>query len=116
MVTALLILGSVRLLIATRPPNAVAAFLSGLALMAGVRSFTGVYYLLAVRPRYPGARPFFDEMNVARALDVSVDWIAWPTRAWWCWRGFSSFRAWERSMAEASGCGRRTDCRHLDVG
>ncbi len=80
-VTALLIVLSVLLLITTKPPSFVAAFLAGLALMAGVRSFTGIYYILAVRPKYPDARPFFDEMNVARAFDIQVDWIAWPSAA-----------------------------------
>ncbi len=49
--------------------------------MAGVRSFTGVYYVLYVRPKYPNARPFFDEINIARAFDIPVDWIAWPSLA-----------------------------------
>jgi hypothetical protein len=80
-VTAFLIATSVGLLYATKPANAIAAFLSGLALMAGVRSFTGIYYVLYVRPNYPGARPFFDEINIARAFDVPVDWIVWPSTA-----------------------------------
>ena len=76
-VTALLIIGSALILSTSRPPDWVAAFLAGLALMAGVRSFTGVYYVLFVRPKYPDARPFFDEINVARAFEMPVDWIAW---------------------------------------
>jgi hypothetical protein len=56
-----------------------AAFLAGLALMAGVRSFTGIYYVIAVAHYYPNARPFFDEINIARAFDVTADWIAWPS-------------------------------------
>lgn len=78
-VTALLILGSVAILFFAKPNDFIAAFLCGLALMAGVRSVTGIYYILAVRPNYPDARPFFDEINIARALDLTVDWIAWPS-------------------------------------
>lgn len=78
-VTALLIISSVLILATRKPSDAVAAFLAGLALMAGVRSFTGVYYVLIVRPKYPDARPFFDEINIARAFDIPVDWIAWPS-------------------------------------
>jgi hypothetical protein len=59
----------------------VAAVLAGLALMAGVRALTGVYYILHVRPTYPGARPFFDEINTARAFDIPVDMIVWPSVA-----------------------------------
>lgn len=78
-VTALLIVSSVLILSTRKPSNPVAAFLAGLALMAGVRSFTGVYYVLFVRPKYPDARPFFDEINIARAFDIPVDWIAWSS-------------------------------------
>lgn len=78
-VTAILIVLSVGILIFAKPVNFLAAFLAGLALMAGARSFTGIYYIFAVRPYYPNARPFFDEINMARALDVPVDWIAWPS-------------------------------------
>jgi hypothetical protein len=80
-VTALLILASVWILTVSRTTNAMAAFCAGLALMAGVRSLTGVYYILQVRPNYPGARPFFDEINAARAFDIPVDWIVWPSAA-----------------------------------
>ena len=62
-VTALLIVSSVVILSTRTPADAIAAFLAGLALMAGVRSFTGVYYVLFVRPKYPYARPFFDEIG-----------------------------------------------------
>jgi hypothetical protein len=78
-VTAILIVLSVGILIFAKPPNFLAAFLAGLALIAGVRSFTGIYYIFAVRPQYPNARPFFDEINIARAYNVPVDWIAWPS-------------------------------------
>jgi hypothetical protein len=80
-VTALLIVSSVLILSTRKATDAVAAFLAGLALMAGVRSFTGVYYVLLVRPKYPDARPFFDEINIARAFDIPVDWIAWSSSA-----------------------------------
>lgn len=80
-VTAALILLSVWVLATARPVNAVAAFFAGLALTAGARSFTGVYYILQVRPSFPGARPFFDEINAARAFDIPVDWIVWPSVA-----------------------------------
>jgi hypothetical protein len=80
-VTALLIVGSVWILVKRKVPDAVAAVHAGLALMAGVRSFTGVYYILFVRPKVPSARPFFDEINIARAWDIPVDWIAWPSAA-----------------------------------
>lgn len=80
-VTALLIVSSVLLLSTRKPTDAVAAFLAGFALMAGVRSFTGVYYVLYVRPNYPNARPNFDEINIARAFDIPVDWIAWSSSA-----------------------------------
>ncbi len=80
-VTALLIVSSVLILSTRKTTDAVAAFLAGLALMAGVRSFTGVYYVLFVRPKYPDAQPFFDEINIARAFDISVDWIAWSSCA-----------------------------------
>lgn len=76
-VTAILILVSAGILFFTKPNNFIAGFLAGLALMAGVRSVTGIYYILAVRPYYPDARPFFDEINIARAFNLSVDWIAW---------------------------------------
>lgn len=79
--TALLIVVSVRVLTATRPSNAIAAFFAGLALTAGARSLTSIYYIVQVRPNYPGARPFFDEINAARAFDIPVDWIAWPSAA-----------------------------------
>jgi hypothetical protein len=36
---------------------------------------------LLVRPKYPDARPFFDEINIARAFDIPVDWIAWSSSA-----------------------------------
>jgi hypothetical protein len=78
-VTAFLMLLSVAILFFAKPADFLAAFLAGLALMAGVRSFTGIYYVIAVRPYYPNARPFFDEINIARAFDVPVDWIAWPS-------------------------------------
>jgi hypothetical protein len=78
-VTAILIGVSVWILAAARPVGAIAAFLAGLALMAGARSLTGIYYIVHVRPNYPDARPFFDEINVARAFDIPVDWIAWPS-------------------------------------
>ncbi len=78
-ITAVLVLGSALVLALLRPGHAVAGFLAGWALMAGVRSFTGLYYVLFVRPKYPNARPFFDEINVARAFDIPVDWIAWPS-------------------------------------
>lgn len=78
-VTALLILISTGILYFAKPHSFLAAFLAGMALMAGVRSITGIYYILAVRPYYPDARPFFDEINVARAFELSVDWIAWPS-------------------------------------
>lgn len=78
-VTAFLMLLSVAVLFFAKPADFLAAFLAGLALMAGVRSFTGIYYILAVRPYYPNARPFFDEINIARAFDIPVDWIAWPS-------------------------------------
>jgi hypothetical protein len=71
-----LIVSSVEILSTRTPADAIAALLAGLALMAGVRSFTGVYYVLFVGPKYPDARPFFDEINIARALDIPVDWIA----------------------------------------
>jgi len=78
-VTAFLILVSTSILYFAKINHFLSAFLAGLALMAGVRSFTGVYYILAVRPAYPNARPFFDEINIARAFDISVDWIVWPS-------------------------------------
>lgn len=78
-VTAMLILASFGILFWAKPNNFIAGFLAGLALMAGVRSVTGIYYILAVRPYYPDARPFFDEINIARAFNLPVDWIAWPS-------------------------------------
>lgn len=39
-----------------------------MALMAGVRSITGISYSLAICPYYPDARPFFYESKVARAF------------------------------------------------
>ena len=78
-VTAFLIVLSIWVLASGRPGNLIAPFFAGLALMAGVRSLTGIYYILQVRPNYPDARPFFDEMNVARAFDIPVDWIVWPS-------------------------------------
>lgn len=78
-VTAILILASIGILLFAKPNNFIAGFLAGLALMAGVRSLTGIYYILVVRPAYPNARPFFDEINIARAFDIPVDWIVWPS-------------------------------------
>jgi hypothetical protein len=80
-VTALLIVSSVLILATRTVTDVVGGFLAGLALIAGVRSFTGVYYVLFVRPKYPDARPFFDEINISRAFDIPVDWIAWSSSA-----------------------------------
>jgi hypothetical protein len=80
-ITLALILMSAWILAVGRPSNWFAAFCAGMALMAGVRALTGVYYIVQVRPNFPGARPFFDEMNVARAFDIPVDWIVWPSLA-----------------------------------
>lgn len=80
-VTTLLIVFSVLILSRRTPSDAVAAFLAGLAIMAGVRSFTGLYYIFFVRSKYPDARPNFDEINIARAFDIPVDWIVWPSAA-----------------------------------
>ena len=78
-VTAVMILAGVGILFWTKPNHFIGGFLAGLALMAGVRSVTGIYYILAVRPYFPDARPFFDEINIARAFDLPVDWIVWPS-------------------------------------
>jgi hypothetical protein len=56
----------------------VAAMLAGFAIMAGVRSLTGVYYIVYVRPNFPGAWPYFDEINAARAFGIPVDYLVWP--------------------------------------
>lgn len=78
-VTAMLILAGVGTFFWAKPSNFMGGFLAGFALMAGVRSVTSIYYILAVRPYYPDARPFFDEINIARAFEMPVDWIAWPS-------------------------------------
>jgi hypothetical protein len=81
-VTLGLVLSSAVILALTRPTvEWVVAFYAGMALTAGIRAFTGVSYILMVRPYYPGARPFFDEINAARAFDIPVDWIVWPSVA-----------------------------------
>lgn len=80
-VTAVLMAISIWVIATSRPASANAAFCAGLALMAGARSLTGVYYILHVRPNYSDARPFFDEINAARAFDIPVDWIVWPSAA-----------------------------------
>jgi hypothetical protein len=80
-VTAILILGSLWVLTSARAEGAIAAFCAGLALIAGVRVLAGVYYILEVRPNVPDAKPFFDEINMARAFDIPVDWIVWPSAA-----------------------------------
>lgn len=79
--TLLLSLAAALVLRASAIQGFAAAVLAGLALMAGVRALTGVYFILHVRPTYPGARPFFDEINAARAFDIPVDLIVWPSVA-----------------------------------
>lgn len=83
LVTLGLTLGSAVLLRRRSPsrplPQIWRACLAGWALMASVRGLTSVYYVLVVRPQYPDARPNFDEINAARALDAPVDWLVWPT-------------------------------------
>jgi hypothetical protein len=61
----------------SRPASVIAAFCAAMALTAGIRSWVGVSYMFWVRPSFPEARPFFDEINAARAFDVAVDWIVW---------------------------------------
>ena len=34
-----------------------------------------------VRPSFADARPFFDEINAARAFGTDVDWIVWSVIA-----------------------------------
>lgn len=80
-VTLALIVISLWILATSRPGNAIAAFLAGLALMVGVRLTMGVYYIVYARANVPGARPFFDEINIAHAFGVPVDLIVWPSVA-----------------------------------
>lgn len=80
-VTLMLIVLSVWVLTALRLGNVLTAFFAGLALMSGVRVLMGVYYVAYARANVPGARPFFDEINFARAFDIPVDWIVWPSVA-----------------------------------
>lgn len=67
------------IVISAKPAKCLAAILAGLELIADVRSFTGIYCIFAVRPQYPNARTFFDEINIARVYNVPVDWTVWPS-------------------------------------
>jgi len=49
------------------------AFPAAFALTAAIRWLPGAIYLVSVRPRYPDARPNFDEFRVALALGVPVE-------------------------------------------
>jgi hypothetical protein len=80
-VTALLSLACAFVLAVSRPAEVVAAFCSAMALTAGIRSSVSVYYMFWVRPTFPDARPSFDEIDAARAFDIQIDWIVWPTLA-----------------------------------
>jgi hypothetical protein len=80
-VTVVLSLACAIVLAVSRPADLVAAFCAATALTAGARSYVGVSYLLRVRPTHPDARPFFDEINAARAFGTEVDWIVWSVVA-----------------------------------
>lgn len=80
-VTLILIVVSMWMLSTRRLGNALAAFFAGLALMAGVRASMGVYYVVYARENVSSERLFFDEINAARAFDIPVDWIIWPSVA-----------------------------------
>ncbi|MEO7072984.1 MAG: hypothetical protein ABI300_08515 [Rhodanobacter sp.] len=49
------------------------AFLAAFAMTAALRWLPGVIYLVAVRPRYPDARPNFDEFRASVALGIPVE-------------------------------------------
>lgn len=49
------------------------AVLGAFALTAAIRWLPGAIYLVAVRPRYPDARPNFDEFRAASTLGVPVE-------------------------------------------
>jgi hypothetical protein len=49
------------------------ALLGAFALLAPARGYTGLSYILTVRPHYPNAFPNFDEFRAAAALGVPVD-------------------------------------------
>lgn len=52
------------------------AVLGSTALLAPARGYTGLSYLLVVRPKWPGAFPNFDEFRAAAALGTPVDpWV-----------------------------------------
>ncbi len=76
--TLLLIAIATVVIVRRRAGLALTAFCAGLALTAGLRAWVGIYYILMVRPKFPDARPNFDEINAARAFDIPVDWIVWP--------------------------------------
>jgi hypothetical protein len=78
LLTLFLSLGGAMMLRVKALTDFVASLLAGFALMAGVRSLTGVYYIIYVRPNYPGAWPYFDEINAARAFGIPVDFLVWP--------------------------------------
>ncbi len=76
------------LLLRTKPDAGLAsALLAGFALTGGVRSLTGLLYIVYVRPNFPDAWPNFDEINAARAFNVPVDWVVWPMMTGFllCW-------------------------------
>ncbi|MCU0710150.1 MAG: hypothetical protein MUF23_17880 [Pirellula sp.] len=78
LLTIVLSLGSALMLRSKEFNDLAAALLAGFALMAGVRSLTGLSYIIYVRPNYPGAIPYFDEINAARAFGIPVDYFVWP--------------------------------------
>lgn len=84
---ALSLLCALILLMRERADDAIAAFAAATALTAGVRGLTSFYYMFWVKQTYPNARPFFDEINAARAFDIQIDWFAWPSAACFlvCW-------------------------------
>lgn len=52
------------------------AILGATALLAPARAYTGLSYMLFVRPSMPGAFPNFDEFRAAQALGTPVDpWV-----------------------------------------
>ena len=52
------------------------AVLASVALLAPARAYTGLSYMLVVRPTWPDAFPSFDEFSAARALGTPVDpWV-----------------------------------------
>lgn len=76
--TVVLSLAAALLLRAKPDAGLASALLAGLALTAGVRSLTGLFYIVHVRSSVPDASPNFDEFNAARAFNVPVDFVVWP--------------------------------------